>query len=91
MKQTNPQDKPLDSEINWSFFWYRVYPLPNEGVSLVPSITHKYSTITMKGPWESIATGMEKGHKTQKIEKVATHNSKRVVLDWMVVYVVARF
>lgn len=45
----------------------------------------------MKGPWESIATGMEKGHKTQKIEKVATHNSKRVVFECMVVNAVARF
>ena len=31
----------------------------------------------MKGPWESIAAGMEKGHKTQKIEKVAPHRSMR--------------
>lgn len=34
--------------------------------------------ITMKGPWESIAVGLEKGHKTQKLEKVANHSSKRV-------------
>lgn len=32
----------------------------------------------MKGPWESIAVGLEKGHKTQKLEKVANHASKRV-------------
>ncbi|KAK8810873.1 RL36, ribosomal protein 36 60S large ribosomal subunit [Blastocystis sp. ATCC 50177/Nand II] len=31
----------------------------------------------MKGPWESIAIGLEKGHKTQKLEKVASHASKR--------------
>ncbi|KAK8794199.1 hypothetical protein WA171_003324 [Blastocystis sp. BT1] len=27
----------------------------------------------MKGPWESIAAGREKGYKTQKLEKVSRH------------------
>ena len=45
----------------------------------------------MKGPWESIAAGMEKGHKTQKIEKVAPHRSMRVVVCFMVDNVVACF
>ena len=45
----------------------------------------------MKGPWESIAAGLEKGHKTQKIEKVANHCSKRVVSDFMVYNCLARF
>ena len=45
----------------------------------------------MKGPWESIATGLEKGHKTQKIEKVANHCSKRVVFELMVYNSLARF
>ena len=34
--------------------------------------TQTNSTITMKGPWESIAVGLEKGHKTQKLEKPAS-------------------
>lgn len=32
----------------------------------------------MKGPWESIAAGREKGFKTEKLEKVENHASKRV-------------
>ena len=35
-------------------------------------------TITMKGPWESIAAGREKGFKTEKLEKVENHATKRV-------------
>ncbi|KAK8795197.1 hypothetical protein WA588_004046 [Blastocystis sp. NMH] len=31
----------------------------------------------MKGPWESIAAGREKGHKTQKLEKTTKHISCR--------------
>ena len=54
-------------------------------------ITNKISTITMKGPWESIAAGMEKGHKTQKIEKVAPHRAMRVVVCFVVDNVVACF
>ncbi|KNB45403.1 50S ribosomal protein L36 [Blastocystis sp. subtype 4] len=32
----------------------------------------------MKGPWESIAAGREKGYKTQKLEKVSRHIHFRV-------------
>ena len=32
----------------------------------------------MKGPWESIAAGREKGFKTEKLEKVENHATKRV-------------
>ena len=32
----------------------------------------------MKGPWESIAAGREKGHNTQKLEISAKHISCRV-------------
>ena len=31
----------------------------------------------MKGPWESIACGREKGFKTQKLEKQERHSRKR--------------
>ena len=33
----------------------------------------------MKGPWESIAAGREKGFKTQKLEKPVRHIAVRVV------------
>lgn len=46
--------------------------------SLHPEKQSPIDTCTMKGPWESIATGLEKGHKTQKLEKAANHASKRV-------------
>lgn len=32
----------------------------------------------MKGPWESIAAGREKGHKTQKLEVTPRHVAVRV-------------
>lgn len=33
---------------------------------------------TMKGPWDSIAAGREKGHKTQKLEAIPRHVAVRV-------------
>ena len=36
----------------------------------------------MKGPWESIACGREKGFKTQKLEKKVSHCQKRVCSCW---------
>ena len=44
----------------------------------------------MKGPWESIAAGREKGHKTQKLEMTAKHISNRVRGNAWVVMDVAR-
>ena len=36
----------------------------------------------MKGPWESIACGREKGFQTQKLEKKVSHCQKRVCSCW---------
>ena len=45
----------------------------------------------MKGPWESIAAGREKGFKTQKLEKPVRHIAVRVVCLGDDVMVLERF
>lgn len=45
----------------------------------------------MKGPWESIAAGREKGFKTQKLEKTQRHIAQRVVCRGDDIMVLARF
>ena len=55
------------------------HPIPEKaGIPVVLIHPHTKRTITMKGPWESIAAGREKGHKTQKLEKTTKHISCRV-------------
>ena len=51
----------------------------------------KEPTITMKGPWESIACGREKGFKTQKLEKQERHSRKRVSGQRNPIIVIGRY
>ena len=43
---------------------------------------YRKATNTMKGPWESIACGREKGFNTQKLEKKVSHSQMRVGSSW---------
>ena len=54
-------------------------------------VQNRKATNTMKGPWESIACGREKGFQTQKLDVKPSHCQQRVWSVWRGVNYVAHF
>ena len=67
------------------------WTLRDRGIPIGSSLSCTEKTITMKGPWESIACGREKGFKTQKLEKQERHSRKRVSGQRNPIIVIGRY